>query len=149
MVRGICVTSDIREMCIMSANEEHNRFVQSLIAEKARLEGEKKALIEEFKVSIPTEWSPDDLKDKIRDLLAKAYARISQTIDNDDEPKLAFDAAKYVFSFGTGQTKITDANDPNKELNELLKNLRPAHKESDSDNSVKITDETSSTETES
>lgn len=109
----------------MSAQDEKDQYIQSLLEERARAQAEKEALIAEFTNSIPAEWSPEDLKEKIRDLLAKAYARISQTIDNADEPALAFQAAKYVFQFGVGAAKITDDNDPNKELNQLLSDLVP------------------------
>lgn len=104
-------------------NSEESKFVNRLIAEQARLQAEKQALIEEFTKSIPGEWSPDDLKIKLKDLLAKAYARLSQSIDNDDEPALAFQAAKFVWLQGIGAIKITGENDPDKELNELLKKL--------------------------
>ncbi len=104
--------------------EEVDRYIKALNEEKARSAAEKQALIEEFSKSVPAEWSPDDLKEKMRDLLAKSYARISQTIDNDDEPALAFQASKYVMGIGIGATKITDDNDPNKEFIELVKGLQ-------------------------
>ncbi len=105
-------------------SEDVDKYIRALNEEKARSTAEKQALIEEFSKSIPAEWSPDDLKEKMRDLLAKSYARISQTIDNDDEPSLAFQASKYVMGIGIGATKITDDNDPNKELVELLTGLQ-------------------------
>ncbi len=104
-------------------SDDVDRYIRALNEEKARSAAEKQALIEEFSKSVPAEWGPDDLKEKMRDLLAKSYARISQTIDNDDEPALAFQASKYVMGIGIGATKITDANDPNKELVDLLAGL--------------------------
>jgi len=104
---------------------EQSAFINSLIQERARLEAEKKALIEEFSQSIPKEWSPDDLKEKFKDLLAKAYARISLTIDDEDNPALAFQAAKYAMGIGIGSVKISDDNDPNKEFKNLLEKLTP------------------------
>jgi hypothetical protein len=109
----------------MSDSPEIEKYIKALNEEKARASAEKQALIEEFSKSIPMEWSPEDLKEKMYGLIAKAYARISQTIDNDDEPALAFQASKYVMGIGIGATKITDANDPNKEFKELLANLAP------------------------
>lgn len=109
----------------MADTPEIENYIKALNEEKARSSAEKQALIEEFSKSIPAEWSPDDLKEKMRDLLAKAYARISQTIDDDNEPALAFQASKYVMGIGIGATRITDANDPNKEFKELLEALTP------------------------
>jgi hypothetical protein len=110
-------------------SDDVDRYIRQLNEEKARSEAEKKALIEEFSKSIPTEWSPEDLKEKMRDLLGKSYARISQTIDDDDEKALAFQAAKYVMGIGIGATKITGDNDPNKEFKELLAGLAPKTQE--------------------
>ena len=108
----------------MADTPEIENYIKALNEEKARSSAEKQALIEEFSKSIPAEWSPEDLKDKMRELLAKAYARISQTIDDDNEPALAFQASKYVMGIGIGATKITDANDPNKEFVEFMKTLQ-------------------------
>lgn len=114
---------NISEISVMGENPEVEKYIKALNEEKARSAAEKQALIEEFTKTVPLEWSPEDLKEKMYHLVAKAYACISLTIDNQDEPALAFQASKYVMGIGIGATKITDANDPNKEFTELIKGL--------------------------
>ena len=105
----------------MSANED---YIKQIIEERARNEAEKKALIEEFTKTIPLEWTPEDLKEKMMNLLASSYARIAQTINDDDNPAIAYKAAWDVMKVGMGQIAITDNNDPNKEFMDLLKGLQ-------------------------
>ena len=105
----------------MSANED---YIKQIIEERARNEAEKKALIEEFTKTIPLEWTPEDLKEKMMNLLASSYARIAQTINDDDNPAIAYKAAWDVMKVGMGQIAITDSNDPNKEFMDLLKGLQ-------------------------
>lgn len=108
-----------------------NDYIKQLIAEKAKAEAEKNAIIAEFTKSVPAEWTPDDLKEKLKDLLAKAYARISVTIDDDENPSIAYKAAWDVMKVGMGQIAITDANDPNKEFMDFLKAMQPSDATSD------------------
>jgi len=103
----------------MSANDE---YIKKLLEEQARTEAEKKALIEEFTKSIPAEWSPEDLKEKVKDLLAQSYARIAQTINSDNE-SLAFKAATYAFDIGIGKIAIKDTNES--EFEAFIKTLKP------------------------
>lgn len=106
-------------------SEKRSKYQNSLIEELARAEADKQALIQEFSNSLPKEWSPDDLKEKVTKLMGKAFARVAKTIDDDLNPALAYKAAKDVIDIGIGRVVITDANDPDREIKELLKSLKP------------------------
>jgi hypothetical protein len=105
----------------MSASEE---YIKKILEEKAKAEADRDAIIQEFSKTLPEEWTPEDLKDKVRDLLGEAYARIKVTINCDNEA-LAYKAAKDVFDIGIGRIAISDQNDPNKQFEDFVKSLKP------------------------
>jgi hypothetical protein len=102
------------------AAEEYRRL---FIEEQARSEADRRALVEEFEKAIPVDYSPEDVKEKIRDLMKDAYATLGHLIKSADKESVRFAAAKYVFDIGIGQIAINDDNDPNKVLVDLLKEL--------------------------
>lgn len=103
-----------------------DNYVNELKSEIARGEAERKALIEEFRKDIvEREYSPEDLKTKIKDLLPTAYERLVYLLNNSDSESVQLSTAKYIFNIAIGAVKITAENDPDGDLQKLLDALVP------------------------
>lgn len=96
-----------------------NKLQDELRSEKAARE----ALVEEFKETITNEFSPEDLKKKFKELLPDAYSTLMYLLRNGESESVRAGVAKYIFNVSMGAIKITDANDPDGELKELLEVL--------------------------
>jgi hypothetical protein len=109
----------------MSHSSEKDQYVKSLQEELAREKARSQALVEEFKVELATneDFSPEDLKKRFRQLLGAAWEKAIYLLDNAESEATQWQVAKYVFSVGLGSIKITDDNDPDKALNDLLEDL--------------------------
>lgn len=105
-----------------SDDKSAEEYIQELLTEQARREADYKAIVEEFKNNVTKDYSPEDIKEKIRELMAEAYGTLRELLDAEKET-VRFQAAKYIFDIGIGQIKVTDENDPDKVLAELLKDL--------------------------
>lgn len=105
-------------------DEAAEKYRRLFLEEQAKGEADRKALVEEFAKAIPKEYSPDDVKEKIRELMADAWASLKYLVNSADKESVRFAAAKYVFDIGIGQIKINDENDPDKQLVDLLQGLK-------------------------
>ena len=105
--------------------DDRERYLQSLQEELARERARSQALIEEFKVELATneDFSPEDLKKRFRGLLGQAWEKAIYLLNNAESESTQWQVAKYIFGVGLGNIKITDDNDPNKALNDLLDEL--------------------------
>lgn len=106
----------------MSASEG---YIEKLKAEIAKEQAFRKAVVEEFKESVESnkEFSPEDLKKRFYALLPTAFARLTYLINNAESEAVQLGAIKYVFNIATGQIAITNTNDPDAKLAELLTSL--------------------------
>lgn len=106
----------------MSANDE---YINTLKAEIAKEQAFRKSVIEEFKESIESdkEFSPEDMKKRFYQLLPTAFERLTHLIGNAESEAVQLSAIKYVFNIATGQIAITNTNDPDAKLAELLSSL--------------------------
>jgi ribosomal protein RSM22 (predicted rRNA methylase) len=98
-------------------------YIKELLAEQAQREADYIAIREEFKKTVVKDYSPEDVKEKIRELMAEAYGTLRELLDAEKET-VRFQAAKYIFDIGIGQIKITDANDADKLFADLLTDLK-------------------------
>lgn len=111
---------------------DSSKYNNSLVAEIAKLEADKQAIIEEFLKTVPEEWTADDIKKKVRDdLLPTAWARMTTILKTTENETLASNLAWKIIGLAIGQVKITDENDPGRsELAELLKSISPDQSQS-------------------
>lgn len=108
----------------MGNNDKNaEEYIKELLAEQAQREADYACLVEEFKKNVTQDYSPEDVKEKIRELMADAYATLKELVTTAEKETVKFAAAKYIFDIGIGQIKVTDENDPDKQLVELLKDL--------------------------
>lgn len=109
----------------MPEPSDKDKYLASLQEELAREKARSQALVEEFKVELSTneDFSPDDLKKRFRQLLGAAWEKAVYLLDNAESEATQWQVAKYIFGVGLGQIQITDTNDPNKALNDLLNEL--------------------------
>lgn len=105
-------------------DEAAENYRKMFIEEQARGEADRKALIEEFAKAIPADYSPEDIKEKIRELMKEAYATLKELVMHAEKESIRFAASKYVFDIGIGQIKVNDDNDPNRVLVDLLTELK-------------------------
>ena len=110
----------------MAAKDE---YIKELTDELSRQKAEKDAIIKEFtqELKAKKEWTPEDLQRKFLQLMPDAYATIRQVVlDGDNTDTLKFKAAQYITSICIGVLKITDDNDPDKDLKDLINSLKPS-----------------------
>jgi hypothetical protein len=112
-------------------DEAAEQYRKLFLEEQTRNELDRKAIMEEYKRSVPKDYSPEDIKEKIRELMAEAFATMKRLMTAEKE-SVQFAAAKYVFDIGIGQVKISDENDPDKALVDLLKQLNDPKAKDDS-----------------
>jgi hypothetical protein len=107
---------------LSSANDG---YINQLKAEIAREQEFRKAVVEEFKESINSdkEFSPEDMKKRFFALLPTAFERLTFLINGAESEAVQLSAIKYVFNIATGQIAITNTNDPDAKLAELLSSL--------------------------
>ena len=103
----------------------HTEYVNQLKAEIAREQAFRIAVVEEFKESVSSDkdFSAEDMKKRFYALLPTAFERLTYLIGNAESEAVQLSAIKYVFGIATGQVAITDANDPDAKLRELLTTL--------------------------
>lgn len=105
-------------------DEAMSDYVQTLERERARLKAENEALVAEFRETVTEEWSADDVKKKIRDLMAIAYERMATLMVHADNEAVQAGLIKYVFNIGIGVIKVTDDNEADAEFKELLSAIK-------------------------
>lgn len=113
-------------------DEAAEQYRKLFLEEQTRNELDRKAIQEEYKRSVPKDYSPEDIKEKVRELMAEAFASLKELITSAEKESVRFAASKYVFDIGIGQVKITDENDPDKALVDLLKGLADPKAKDDS-----------------
>jgi len=116
----------------MSTEDSKSSYVAQLQEELARERARRQALVEEFKNDLNNaeDFSPEDLKKRFKQLLAIAWERANDLIVNAESESVQWAVCKYVFQVGLGQMKITDDNDPDKAVNDLINELiNPSPKE--------------------
>ena len=94
-----------------------------LATEEARHEAEKQALIEEFSKTIKEEWSPEDIKEKLVELMPQAYASLQYLIMNADSESVRAGLIKYIFNLALADLAPANTDNPDKEFAALLGDL--------------------------
>lgn len=100
-------------------------YAQMLAAEEARHTAEKEALVQEFTQQLKEEWTPEDIKEKIEELLPEAYASLRYLINNADSESVRANLVKYIFGVALQdlQPPSDTAADPDNEFKKLLGDL--------------------------
>lgn len=75
-----------------------SEYASMLAQEEARHDAEKKALVEEFTKQLKEEWSPEDIKEKLVELMPQAYASLSHLVNNADSESVRAGLIKYIFN---------------------------------------------------
>lgn len=106
-------------------SEPLNDYVKQLEEEVAREKARSEALVQEFRESVEAaeEFSPEDLKKKFNGLLVDAWEQTVALMQTAESESVRWNICKFIFGVGMGQLKITDDNDPNKEVNDLINDL--------------------------
>lgn len=100
-------------------------YVKSLQSEVARVEAEKKAIVQEFEKVIKEEWTPELIREKIRtEILPSAWISLQDLILNSESDSTRSGLIKWAFEFASRPTANPD-EDPDQELTQLLKQLAP------------------------
>jgi hypothetical protein len=99
-------------------------YAKMLANEEARHEAEKKALIEEFSKVIKEEWSAEDIKEKLTELMPNAYASLQHLILNAESESVRAGLIKYIFNIALQDLAPKDADiTPDQEFKKLLGDL--------------------------
>lgn len=103
-------------------------YIKELTDQLNRQKAETQAVIKEFTQELKDkkEWTTEDLQRKFLSLMPDAFATIRECVlTGDNTDGLRFKAAQYITSICIGTLKITDDNDPDKDLKDLINALKP------------------------
>jgi hypothetical protein len=99
-------------------------YAAELLKEEAKHEAEKQAIIEEFTVKLKEEWSADDIKEKLEQLMPEAYASLKHLIQFAESEAVRAGLIKYIFNIALQQLAPGGDADPDNALQKLLEELR-------------------------
>jgi hypothetical protein len=106
-----------------SKDNKKSNYTKAVQDEIARLEADKKAIIEEFEKVASEELTPEVVKEKIRkEILPAAWVSLQHLIVNAESEAIRANLIKWAFDFSSKlERPRLPENNPDKELAELLK----------------------------
>lgn len=103
-------------------------YIAELAKEEAKHEAERKAITEEFAKQLKEEWSAEDIKEKLEELMPEAYTSLKHLIKNAESEAVRAGLIKYIFNIALQQLAPVNPDDPtpdpDKSLKELLAELK-------------------------
>lgn len=101
-----------------------SEYASMLAQEEARHQAEREALVEEFAKQLKEEWTPEDIKNKLTELMPQAFARLQYLLNNADSESVQAGLVRYVFGVALqGLAPGGGTTDPDDEFKKLLGDL--------------------------
>jgi hypothetical protein len=99
-------------------------YASMLAQEEAKHEAEKKALVEEFTEQLKEQWSAEDIKNKLTELMPQAYQSLQYLIGNAESESVRAGLIRYVFNVALQDLAPKSGSEsPDDEFRKLLGDL--------------------------